>query len=85
MGKKQSFIPWYLLSNKLIEMGCNSCICSRHLPNLTPKCGKLSPVKHSKHQSCVFSNKLSVVSFLSVWGTSSVQTTLVEPKLVCFQ
>lgn len=26
MGKKQSFIPWYLLSSKLIEVGCNSCV-----------------------------------------------------------
>lgn len=25
MGKKQSFIPWYLLSSKLIQVGCNSC------------------------------------------------------------
>lgn len=25
MGKRQRFIPWYLIS-KLIEMGCNNCV-----------------------------------------------------------
>lgn len=50
-GKRQSCIPWYL-SSKLKEMGCTAvCICSRHLPKLTLKCGKLSPVKHSRHQA----------------------------------
>lgn len=55
MGKKQSFIPWYLPGSKLIEMGCSSCgyhpVSSRHLPKLTPRYGKLFPVKHSKHQA----------------------------------